>query len=174
MVRPNPFQNSRYCENGIEINNNLINGPGVVGGGVVPTSPTVPTLPGDLDFGIFNSPTVDSSTPPLAVPLATNVQLVGTAITHTPGEAAINLVEPGTYTISYNAEAAPLTVGGPVGLLLRQDQVDLVESADTGVGATFLSGAATVAVTTVPAVITLSSSQASTLTDVNVTVIKTA
>ena len=173
MVRPNPFQNSRYCKNGIEINNNLINGPGVVGGGVVPTSPTVPTVPGDLDFGIFSSPTADSSTPPLAVPLATNVQLVGTAITHTPGEAAINLVEAGTYTISYNAEVTPTVAGGPVGLILQQGATDLVESADTGTGASFLSGAATITIDA-PAVITLNSSQASTLADVNVTVIKTA
>ncbi|EZH65367.1 hypothetical protein DH09_17200 [Bacillaceae bacterium JMAK1] len=173
MVRPNPFQNSRYCKNGIEINNNLINGPGVVGGGVVPTSPTVPTLPGDLDFGIFNSPAVDSSAPPLSVPLATNVQLVGTAITHTPGDAAINLVEAGTYTISYNAEVTPTVAGGPVGLILQQGAVDLVESADTGAGASFLSGAVTITIDA-PAIITLNSSQASTLTDVNVTVIKTA
>lgn len=28
----------RHCEDGIEINNNLINGPGVVGTGTIPTT----------------------------------------------------------------------------------------------------------------------------------------
>ncbi|GAK04226.1 hypothetical protein JCM19037_2614 [Geomicrobium sp. JCM 19037] len=38
------YDNDGNCT-GIEINNNLINGPGIVGTGTLPTVPTTPTVP---------------------------------------------------------------------------------------------------------------------------------
>ncbi|GAK14384.1 hypothetical protein [Geomicrobium sp. JCM 19039] len=169
----------RHCENGIEINNNLINGPGVVGSGIIPTSPTVPTtptvptIPGDISFGVFNTTTATVAAGG-DVPLDTNTTLIGTAISHTPGDAAIVLNEPGTYSVTYTAVATGLTVGDAVGLQILQDAAVVPGSTTAGTSPATLTGSATVTVTTVPSTIVLNSVNAATLTDVTVNVSKTA
>ncbi|MBM7632403.1 hypothetical protein [Geomicrobium sediminis] len=166
--------------NCININNNLINGPGFIGNGgtptipTVPTAPTVPTGPGEENIGIFTTTPFITAPGGSGVPLETNQTLIGTAITHTEGEAEIILVEPGTYTVSYSANAFAMN-GSTIALQIEQDGILVPGTYAEGTEVTLLAASGSLTVTTTPSVLTLVPPDFTIGTEnVEVTVVKTA
>ncbi|EZH64869.1 hypothetical protein DH09_20370 [Bacillaceae bacterium JMAK1] len=164
----------------IKINNNLINGPGFIGNGAiptiptVPTAPTVPTGPEEQNIGIFTTIPFMTAQGGIGVPLETNQTLIGTAITHTEGEAYIVLVEPGTYTVSYSANAFAMN-GSTIALQIEQDGVLVPGTYAEGTEVSLLAATGSLTVTSTPSVLTLVPPDFTIGTEnVEVTIVKTA
>ncbi|WP_042359993.1 hypothetical protein [Geomicrobium sp. JCM 19055] len=166
-------QARRHSEGIIEVNNNLINGPGVIRGGPLPTIPTVPTVPPeDINFGRFPTAvtTVDSGG---NLPLETNESLVGTAIRHITGDSGILLNEPGIYSLTYSANASAVE-GNTVSLQSLQFATPIDESFRSDTSPSQLAATNTITVTNTTVLLSLNTIDATTFSDVIVTILKTS
>ena len=154
-------------------------GPTGPAGAVGATGPTGPTGPAvtlnALNTVNTGSQTLSSTGDPAT--FDTNQVEEGTAITHTASSSDIQLTEPGTYRITYNATGTNTSGTGTVGLELQDDGTAIDGSKSTAkinnTSDTAALGASVLVTVASSSTITLNSTENNTtITDASVTVQK--